>query len=295
MNAFVSGKPLVKAGWLRALLYLLALVFASSGLLAGFVFASYKNNANGQGVKELMKGNYPPLMVLMFFVLTLIITYVFRRWIDRRSFISLGLETQGHGREAIAGAALGTFIVGSSCLICQLTGHLKWMDILFDPKSLFLAFGTILLSAFYEELIFRGYLLSNLMNSLPQWPALIITSVLFMAFHWDSSSLFPLLNVFLMGLITGLVYLHTRTLWFPLFFHLAWKFMAGPVLGFYNDPSSQSLLQATVQGNENITGGSSGLEGSLILTVVSLVSAVALFLILRQKISPKFQPVPDQI
>jgi membrane protease YdiL (CAAX protease family) len=139
------------------------------------------------------------------------------------------------------------------------------------------------LSAFYEELIFRGYLLSNLMESFPKWLALVLSAVLFMGFHWNSSGLFPLLNMLIMGLITGLFYLYTRNLWFPFFFHAAWKFMAGPVLGFSNDPSSQSLLQTTVQGDENITGGASGLEGSVILTAVSLLSGVALYLMLQKK------------
>jgi len=295
MDAIVSDKPLIKAGWLRALLYLLALGIAAAGLLAGFIFALLKDKPDEAGFQALMKGNSPALMVLIFFALSLIITYVFRRWIDRRSFISLGLETGGHLRDALAGASLGLFIVASSCLISELTGHLKWMDILFDPKALFLASGTILLSAFYEELIFRGYLLTNLMESLPKWLALALSAVLFMAFHWNGSGLFPLLNALIMGLIAGIFYIYSRNLWFPVFFHFAWKFMTGPVLDFTHETTSPSLLQATVQGNENITGGTYGLEGSLMITTISLLSAVALYLILQKKINPRFQPVPDRI
>ena len=284
MDVYNSRKPLVKAGWRRALLYVLALGISGGILLVGFSLTAYQNKPGGsQGLFYLMKESFPPMMVLSVFVLTLIITYVFCRWIDRRSFLSLGLEMRGRVPEAIAGAALGVFVVAGTCLIIQLAGHLKWMDILFDPKSLFLALGTILLSASYEEIIFRGYLLDNLMASFPKWTALIISSLLFMAFHWSASGLFPLLNALALGFITGLFYLYTRNLWFPLFFHAAWKFMTGPIFGFSNDSSSQSLLQATVQGNENVTGGTQGLEGSLVLTAVSLLSAAALYLILQQK------------
>jgi uncharacterized protein len=295
MNTSVSSKPLVKAGWLRALLYILVVSLAAASVLAGFIFGMLKGQRDRLDLSEFMKGDYPALVILMFFAMSLIITYSFCRWIDRRSFISLGLEIKGHGREAIAGAALATFIIGCSCLINQITGHLKWMDILFDPKSLFLALGAVLLSAFYEELIFRGYVLNNLLESFPKWLALVISTLLFTGFHWNSNGLFPMLNMLIMGIITGLFYLYTRNLWFPIFFHAAWKFMAGPVLGFSSDPSSQSLLQMTVQGDENITGGTSGLEGSVILTAVSLLSTAALFFILQKKISPQFQPAQGRI
>jgi membrane protease YdiL (CAAX protease family) len=295
MNLSVSSEPLVKAGWLRTLLYILALMLAAGTVLIAFILGMHKGNPDASGLQELMKGNNPALIVLILFILVLLITVVFRRWVDRKSFISLGLEIKGHGFEAMAGAALAVFIMGSSCLIIQATGHLKWMDILFDPKSLFLAFGTILLSAFYEELIFRGYILNNLMDSFPKWPALGISTLLFMVFHWNSAGLFPVLNVLMLGGITGLFYLYTRNLWFPICFHAAWKFMAGPVLGFSNDQTSQTLLQTSLQGNENITGGATGLQGSVILLSVSLFSAVALYFILQKKLSPKSQPVPGRI
>ena len=49
------------------------------------------------------------------------------------------------------------------------------MDIILDPRALFLSFGTIVLVAIYEELIFRGYILINLLESFPRWIALFIS------------------------------------------------------------------------------------------------------------------------
>ncbi len=114
-------------------------------------------------------------------------TFVFRRWVDRKSFVSLGLDINGHVREAIAGVMLAVFIICGSSLMLKATGHLKWMDIIFDPKALFLSFGSIVLIAFYEELIFRGYILNNLMDSFPKWLALIDISIII----YDLSLDFP--------------------------------------------------------------------------------------------------------
>ncbi len=243
----------------------------------------------------MMKGENLWIINLILFILTIIITFVFRRWVDRKSFISLGLKTEGHGQEAIAGGTLAVFIICGASLLLEATGDLKWIEIIFDPRTLFLAFGSAVLVAFYEELIFRGYILSSLMDSFPKWLSLLISALLFMIFHWTTLGFFPLVNMLIMGLIPGLNYLYTRNLWFSVCFHVGWIFMAGPVLGFSGDESFQTLLQTEMHGDENITGGTSGLEGSVLLTAILLLSLVALYLILQKKVNPGSQPTPGRI
>lgn len=295
MNSSVSSTPLVKAGWLRALLYIVALMIAAVIVLASFVLGLHKENPDMTAVLQLLAGNNAAVLVLIFFGLTLLITYIFRRWVDRKSFISLGFGIDGHIREAIAGASLAIFILGGSCLILQAMGHLKWMDFIFDPKFQFLAFGTVGLSVFCEELIFRGYVLGNLRESFPKWTALVISILVFAVFHFTLAGFFPVLNVLLLGFITGLFYLYSRNLWFSVCFHWAWTYMTGPVLGLSNQPTAQSFLQSSLLGDENITGGATGLQGSVVLTVVALLSTIALFLILQKKLSPQSLPVPGRI
>jgi membrane protease YdiL (CAAX protease family) len=169
------------------------------------------------------------------------------------------------------------------------------MDFIFDPKFQFLVLGTVGLTAFTEELIFRGYILGNLLESFPKWLALVISTLLFMGLHWTSAGLFPLLNVLILGLITGLFYLYSRNLWFPVCFHWAWTYMTGPVLGLGNEPSAPSFLQSSLLGDENITGGATGLQGSVILMGVAGLSTIVLFLILQKKLSLQSPPTPGRI
>jgi uncharacterized protein len=295
MNKSVSYKPLISAGWLRVLLFFIAFVIITGSVLSIYVLGLHMVKPDSSGIHDLMKGDKLWLSTLFLFVLTFLLSYIFRRWIDRKSFVSLGFNLEGHGREAIAGGMLAIFIVGASSLLLKWTGHLKWMDIIFDPNALFLAFGTIVLIAFYEELIFRGYILNNLMDSFPKWLALLISALLFMLFHWTSLGFFPLLTTLIMGLILGLNYLYTRNLWFSICFHILWKFLEGPILGFSSDESFQSLLQTDLNGDENITGAANGLEGSVFLVAVSLLSLVALYLFLQKKLNPQSQPVQGRI
>lgn len=295
MNSSVSSKPLLKSGWLRVVLYIPALIIGAIIVLASFIMGLHKGNPDLTKALELLAGNQGAVLVLMFFGITVLITYVFRRWVDRKSFISLGLSIDGHVRDAVSGGALAVFILGSSCLILQVMGHLKWMDFIFDPKFQFLVFGTIGLSVFCEELIFRGYILGNLLESFPKWLALSISTLVFTIFHFTLAGFFPVVNVILLGLITGLFYIYSQNLWFSFCFHWAWNYMSGPVLGQGNDPAAQSLLQSSSLGDENITGGATGLQGSAILMTITLISTVTLFLILQKKFNQRSLPVPDQI
>jgi uncharacterized protein len=295
MNKSGNSKPLIGSGWLRALLFIIAffllLLLSLSILIIGF----YKGDFSVSGIQLLAKGENLWKLTLLLFALAVAVTYAFRRWIDRKSFISLGLDFNGHGREAIAGGMLAVFILCSSSLLLTATGHLKWLEIIFDPRTLFLAFGSTVLVAFYEELIFRGYILNNLMASFPKWLALGISAILFMVFHWTTLGFFPLVNSLILGLILGLNYIYTRNLWFSICFHIGWKFMVGPVLGFSGDESFQTLLQTELNGDEKITGGPNGLEGSALLMAVSLLSLLALYLFLQKKFNPRSPLVPNQI
>ncbi len=172
------------------------------------------------------------------------------------------------------------------------------MDIIFDPRALFLSFGSVIFISFYEELIFRGYVLNNLMDSFPGWLALVISALLFMIFHWTGQSsigFFSLANSLIMGLILGLNYIYSRNLWFSFCFHIAWKFMEGPAFGYSGDESFRTFLQPELNGDVNITGGANGLEGSVFLTAVALLSLIALYLFLQKKFNPRFRPAPGRI
>ena len=297
MDKSGSFKPLIPQGWLRALLFLIAF-----GLLAGislgiYLFVLHKGSPDKTGLENLMKGNNLLVTTAIIFAISLLLTFVFRHWVDRKSFISLGLDFSGHGGEAIAGGMLAIFIICASSLLLKATGHLKWMDIIFDSRALFLSFGSVVIISFYEELIFRGYILNNLLDSFPGWLALVISALLFMIFHWTGQSsigFFTLANSLIMGLILGLNYMYSRNLWFSFCFHIAWKFMEGPAFGYSGDESFQTFLQPELNGDVNITGGANGLEGSVILTAVALLSLIALYLFLQRKFNPRFQPVPGR-
>ena len=50
--------------------------------------------------------------------------------------------------------------------------------------------------------------------------------------------------------------------------HLTWNFFQGPIFGFeVSGIESESIIKQSVTGNEILTGGSFGFEGSILATV----------------------------
>ena len=193
----------------------------------------------------------------------------------------------------IAGITLAVAMLGLATLILRVTGHLKWTDILFDDKTLLVALGDLLLVAFYEEIIFRGYILNNLLESFNKWTALGISAALFTLFHLGNPGFdfLSVLNLLAIGTLLGLNYLYTRNLWFSICFHFAWNFFEGPVLGYpVSGIHFETLLQTEMNGDENITGGAFGLEGSVIILVICIFAIIAHYIILQKKAA---RIVPD--
>ncbi len=292
-----SSLPLIRAGWMRALLF--CVVYLLLILTGVFIMSSIIHHVKGETVDavQLMKGNLLWGVILMGFAGSWCVTYIFRRWIDRKSFISLGLDYQHHGADLVAGITLALSILGVASLILLALGHLKWTDIIFDDRTLVIAMGNLILVALYEEIVFRGYILGNLLESFNKWVAIIISAGLFTLFHISNPGFdfFSVVNLFAIGILLGLNYAHTGNLWFSISFHFAWNFIEGPILGYpVSGIHFDTLLQTELKGDENITGGAFGLEGSAITMAICILAIIVLFLIMQKKINQQSQPVPGQ-
>ncbi len=286
----VIKNPSIRQGWLRVLLFgccflavtlLLTLLVVVPVLLSqtGVPIEQLKSNMAGY-MADLASGNYLWLLVIVEFAVSFISVFMCRKWLDRRSWASLGWTFDGFGSEAATGLFMGPALLGITYILLLATGHLEWTDIVWDPSSLFVSLGLMLLIAFSEELVFRGYVLGNLLDSFSnKWIALGISAVLFAVFHFDNPGIHPLalVNLFLAGLLLGINYIYTKNLWFSVFFHFSWNFFQGPILGSrVSGMSLPSLLQTEIKGDLMITGGDFGLEGSILNTLVSVITILIL-------------------
>ncbi len=281
-------KPLIRQGWLRALIY-----FVGVSLIV-YAFTNYSSYLTTEFEAGTEKGDESILqfgiMYLLMGVLLFLLTWICRKFIDRKSFESLGFTWKGYTNEAGLGffAALALLGVGSVILVAM--GYLSFITVNFNAGSLLPEIAIMIVVAFVEELLFRGYLLNNLMQSMNKWGALSITAALFSLFHGSNPdiTLFAVVNIFLAGILFGINYIFTQNLWFSIFFHFAWNYFQGPVLGYdVSGLKLTSLLQQSMSGPEVWTGGSFGFEGSLLCPLL-LVVAIIVFM---YAFSKRYQPL----
>lgn len=88
-----------------------------------------------------------------------------------------------------------------------------------------LALGIFLFTAavaapFFEEILFRGFLLPSLTRYMPVWGAIALSSLLFAIAHLSLSEVLPLT---VLGAILGIVYTRSRTLLAPMLLHSLWN------------------------------------------------------------------------
>jgi membrane protease YdiL (CAAX protease family) len=278
--------PVIPQAWLRLLLF--GCAFCGIALLIGVpaivtITGSRVDDLEKdlfQLLSGLMAGNYLWLMLSLEFVTSLISVGIFRLLIERRSLTGLRWTLDGYTSEALTGFFLAPALLGLAAIGILLSGHLEWTDIIWQPSTLFISFGWMTLIAFSEELVFRGYILGNLMEFIPnKWVALGISAILFAAYHAITPGIHTLafLNLFLAGMLLGINYIFTKNLWFSFLLHLGWNFFEGPILGFrVSGTTFPSLFQAEPNGDLFITGGDYGLIGSMPMTLLLVIAVLVL-------------------
>jgi membrane protease YdiL (CAAX protease family) len=98
-----------------------------------------------------------------------------------------------------------------------------------DGVALGIFFSTAAIAApFFEEILFRGFLLPSLTRYLPVWGAILISGLLFAIAHLSLSEILPLTAL---GIVLGVVYTRSRNLLAPMLLHSLWN--SGTLLSLF--------------------------------------------------------------
>jgi|KBSMisStaDraftv2_1062788.scaffolds.fasta_scaffold48499_2 membrane protease YdiL (CAAX protease family) len=175
------------------------------------------------------------------------------------------------GKGMLIGAMLFCAVVG----IAAALGVYKVVE-RGNSSGLLLALITSgIMPGFTEELLFRGILFRWIEEFAGSWIALLLTSALFGLVHIlnPGATWFSTLAIALeAGLLLGGAYMLARSLWLPIGLHAAWNFTQGGIFGVPvsgNPPNG--IIQATLRGPTLLSGGSFGLEASIIAIAVCMV------------------------
>jgi uncharacterized protein len=98
-----------------------------------------------------------------------------------------------------------------------------------DGVALGIFFSTAAIAApFFEEILFRGFLLPSLTRYLPVWGSILASGLLFAIAHLSLSEILPLTAL---GIVLGVVYTRSRNLLAPMLLHSLWN--SGTLLSLF--------------------------------------------------------------
>jgi membrane protease YdiL (CAAX protease family) len=219
--------------------------------------------------------------------------YIARRWLDRRSFASLGLQVDRSAwRDLLIGFGIAGVMMGFIYLLESAAGWLTfagpaWQ---FEPTAQVamgvLAMLVIFISVgWYEELLNRGYWLQNLEEGLNLPVAVLISSLVFASAHLANPNLSvtAFAGLILAGIFLAYGYTRTRRLWLPIGLHIGWNFFEGTVFGFAVSgiEATPRLIYKSVHGPELLTGGAFGPEAGLVVLPALALGAALVYLYTR--------------
>lgn len=211
--------------------------------------------------------------------------------IEKESFYSLGIKFDINSFKKlfiglVAGFAMisiifflgHTFGLYSFVEYGSIGNQIGWILLLFLVGF----FGTVV----FEEMLYRGYIFQKLIKGTGIILALLITSFVFALNHSATPyfTVIGLVNLVIFGILMGLIYIKTNSLW-PLFgLHFSWNLSQSfiyslPLNGMEFQPH---LLKVTIDGPKYLSGGNYGMEGSVLVTLI-LCIACALLIIKRNK------------
>jgi membrane protease YdiL (CAAX protease family) len=206
-------------------------------------------------------------------------------FIERRRVAELSWRTLVP--QASAGIVLGIVLFSTVVGILWLAGsyHLAGTnsDVHWLAAILVLGLG----AGIGEEIMFRGVLFRIVEEGLGTWAALLVSALAFGAIHLGNpnATLWSGLAIAIeAGILFGLIYHVTRSLWICMGLHAAWNVMQGPFYGISVSGLKQhGWLQSSLTGPDWLTGGPFGAEASVVaLGCCTALSIVFLMIALRR-------------
>ena len=288
-------EPRIQNGFLRAIifmpLWLIIMGLVQSIGVVLIMMSSGVDMANPDSAEALfseMSFDSPVTLIFTGFSLlgSFAALWVATKFIDRKPLMSIGLSVKDKANEMLIGLGFALAFIGGLFLVLWLIGAINITGYVGFKPGVFIVSIMLFMAAFDEELIFRGYILNNMMDSTSnRWIALAGSSLLFALLHSGNTNVWstwvPMTELFAAGFILGISYTFTKNLWFPTFFHFGWNFFQGlfgfEISGFNVD--SWKIISHENTGNvpDIVSGGAFGIEGSVITLSCTIICTYLIF------------------
>lgn len=214
----------------------------------------------------------------------------YTQFIEQRAVSELALP--GMGRELGIGLLIGAGLYTTCELILMALGIYRINGL--NPLSYMIpAIAMALSSSVFEELLFRGVLFRSVETWFGSWAALVVSSLVFGLTHLMNpqgtieGALFIAVEA---GILLAAAFMLTRRLWLSIGFHLAWNYTQSAIFSgiVSGNDAQQGLIRSTMKGPDWLTGGSFGVESSVLALFVCTTTGIVMLVmaVKRGKIVP---------
>lgn len=217
---------------------------------------------------------------------------------ERGRLADVGLAgTPSAGREFLMGAAGG---VGAVMCVVLIPVVLRMADFQPAPERVdhpWAAFAfsgvAIFFGAMGEELLFRGYAFQLLIRSIGPFSTILPTSVIFGLMHsWNPNATgMGIVNTVAWGVLLGFTVWRTEALWLAIGLHFGWNITL-PLLGSNLSGFTMGVTGYALKWKVGVlwSGGSYGVEGSVLTTLIVVVLLFAV-----HKLIPQLQVTEPEV
>ena len=262
------------SGWIKSLLFI-PLIFISE------IFGALMLILIGYDISELSSistMSESTLALQKFFSLSicLLLLWLFMKFIDKQDFVYLGFQIKKRLNDFTLGILIGFSIMLSAFLILLLLDEITYEGYNINFNNIVISILLFTGVSIFEEVIFRGYMLKNLLESFNPYFALFISSIFFSLVHGSNPNvtILGLSNIFLAGIFLGASYVFTKNLWFPIALHFSWNFFQS-MFGFrVSGMDFYSIIDFNILENNSLNGGEFGFESSILSLFIITVSTI---------------------
>lgn len=259
---------------------ILAIVFLTLGEFF-MLFMLFLPKADTSFVKAI----YSNIEMILTFGGAIFFIFIWIRFVEKRSFSSIGFWKVQWMRQYLRGALIGFVFISIPVIVLVLTGIVKLQMQQITATAIFGIVGSLiafLIQGATEEIIVRGWLFPVISVRSRIWVGIIVTSFLFGFLHLlnPGITILSISNIILVGVFAAFYVLKDSSLWGICAWHSIWNWAQYNVYGFavsgmtiYSTP----LFKPVTNGSEVLHGGSFGIEGSIITTIMLSIASIILW------------------
>ena len=247
----------------------------------------------GNGIASIQEFFYHYFLYyeLFSFVVILFLFIFWVKVIEKNALSSLGFVKRNWLKYLGWGIMFSLVQMGVIALVYQVSGigSFELNELSLEPILFILGlFPFWLLQGGTEEVATRGWLLTRIAARTNLPLAIAISRSLFGILHMGNAGVtfLSVLNIILDGVLAGLLFIYTDSIWLVVAQHGTWNYVQGNLLGFQvsGTGADASIFNFTMgSGPDWLTGGEFGAEGSIITTLVLLVSLVIVYCLGERK------------